>query len=266
MKKNNSIYTNSLIYGTWSGVWGRRERPVRNNSDICLKLLKTAISKKISGIDTSEMYGDGFAEEMIGKLSAKEKNKLKIISKVKGTNLSYNSILKANEGSLRRMKVDYIDEYLIHWLNPNIELKESLEAMLKLKSDGKIKKIGLANFNLSQIELAHSIIQNELFSVHLEYNYVKRNSGKIQQVEKEIIPYCKKNKISFYAFNPMDGVINSNIPFLNELSKKYSVTIPQLALNWILSKDVNVILGTSRVNHLIENLNLNFIIDEFNKK
>lgn len=258
----------SLAYGTWSGIWGRKS--AQNISLIEIKqsllLLEIAFSNGINVFDTATMYGEGNSERIIGEFIKKVKReKIYLSTKVKGSDLSYNSVIRSAEESLCRMNVEYIDMLYVHWYNNKIPIRETFDAFLFLQDKKKVNKICISNFNLEQLIEAHTILGAKLFSIQLEYNYIKRNNGKIIYVENEILPYCKSNNIVFFAYNPLDSVISCNDDRktkLENIALKYNKTIPQVAINWLLSKNIHVIIGTSTIEHLLENIRSGFIIDE----
>ena len=254
-------------YGTWSGIWGRKSPPLNfeHSKNKGISLLNRAISDGVNIIDTASMYGNGFSESIIGKvISNYKRENLFISTKVKGTDLEYKSIIKSTEESLNRLNTEYIDVLFAHWYNPRIPLHETLSAFSTLKEQGKIRNIGISNFNFASIKEAQKILGKELYAVQLEYNIMKRNNGNVPNVESQILPFCKNNGIFFFAYNPLDMVVNmKNISntVLPKMANKYNKTVAQLAINWLLKKDVHPIIGTSNLTHLLENLDSEFKID-----
>jgi len=123
-----------------------------------------------------------------------------IISKVAPWNLGYNNVIKAAEKSLRRLNVDTIDLYLVHYPNPLIPMKETFRAMEMLVKKGKIRYIGVSNFSEYMLERAQEeLSSNEIVANEIEYNILSRRA------EKRIIPYCKRQNIGIIAYSPLAG-------------------------------------------------------------
>ena len=147
--------------------------------------------------------------------------------------------------------MDYIDLYLIHWPNPNIRVKESLDAMAELKKAGFIRHIGVSNFNKTLLKEAINVSSEPIYFNQVLYNIVDRES------EKTLLPYCQENDINLTAYTPLRrGNLPSNTEkVLKEIAQKYNCTIFQIMLAWLLSKEgvVAIPKASSKV-HLQENL------------
>ena len=117
-----------------------------------LHALKIGIDLGMTFLDTAEGYGSGHSEELVGQAVQGIRDKICIATKVSPENLSYNDVISAAEGSLRRLRTDYIDLYQIHWPNPTIPVSETIRALERLLHDGKIRNIGLCNFSLREIK------------------------------------------------------------------------------------------------------------------
>lgn len=138
--------------GTY-GMGGKTLPDYKNDSGE-IEAIKYAIKNNINLIDTAEYYSGGHSEELIGK-AIKDFNRedIFIISKVWPTHLHYDDVIKSAKASLKRLDTDYIDLYLIHWPNPKIPVKETLDAMDELMKNGLIKNIGVSNFDILSILL-----------------------------------------------------------------------------------------------------------------
>lgn len=256
-----------LGIGSWRGIWGDAENPTQRPCYNPVRNLKTtstireAINHGITHLDTAELYGDGYAEEIIGGvIKGVDRSSLFITSKVKGDHLDYDSIMKAIDGSLQRLGTDYVDLYLVHWPNQNFPISETMRAMDDLVDQGKAKHIGVSNFSLSQMMEAQQCTEHKIAAVQVEYNLMSRNDGKhTKNVESEIIPYCQENGIFVMAYGPLakgkllegQGVGK----LLDSLTRKYEKTPSQISLNWLLSKkNLVTIFGTTNLDHMVENL------------
>jgi diketogulonate reductase-like aldo/keto reductase len=238
-----------LGMGTW-GMGGTWENDPSNIEE-SIEILKEGLSLGLKIIDVAELYGAGLTEEIVGKAISGKRESAYIISKVWKTNMHYEGVLKAAENSLKRLGTSYIDLYLIHWPNPDIPLKETMEALELLKDRGLIRAIGVSNFSAELMDEANSYLQHSTLSVsQFEYNLYSRGA------ERDVIPYCREHGIDMIAYKPLarfnPGSLESEI--INEISSKYKKTKAQVMLNWVLSQGIAVIPKTSNIEHLKENI------------
>lgn len=225
-------------------------------------LLQKALDNSINLFDTAEIYHNGYSEKLIGKAFKNKREKVFISSKFSAEHCSYREVLKACEGSLKRLQTDYIDLYQIHWPNPIVPIEDTLKALEKLVEVGKIKYIGVSNFSLRQLKDAQRVSKLPIVSLQTEYNLLERS------VENEILPFCERNKITLIAYTPLNsGNILKNEKyskiFLN-LSEKYKKTASQIILNFLTShKNVIIIPATTSLVHLEENAkSADFLLEE----
>ncbi|MHA1596075.1 MAG: aldo/keto reductase [Candidatus Asgardarchaeia archaeon] len=212
--------------------------------------MRKAVSLGMWLIDTAEFYGAGHAEEVVGMaIEAFDRDEVFVVTKVWHTNLRYNDVIKAAERSLKRLKTDYIDLYLVHWPNPNIPLRETMKAMEKLVEDGMVLYVGVSNFDVSLMEEARSYFSHtDIVANQVKYNLLDRN------VEKDVLPYCQEERITLIAYTPLEKGLLANDPFLSEIGKKYGKTSAQVALNWLISKDMVVAIPKAiEMEHIEEN-------------
>lgn len=253
--------TNEKIPVIGIGTWriGGGMTPDYSKDEEAIEALKFAISLEMTHIDTAEIYGGGHSEELVSKaIQGIDREKLFIATKVWYTNLRYNDVLNACKNSLRRLGIDYIDLYIIHWPNESIPLRETMRAMEKLYKDGKIRYIGVSNFNVDQLEEARQCLSiTDVVSNQVEYSLYKRD------IEKELLPYCMKNGITVTAYRPLGlGNIakeaddpNSKMgKTLKKISAKYGKTPIQVALNWVIWNECVVTIPKAvQKNHIKEN-------------
>jgi diketogulonate reductase-like aldo/keto reductase len=220
-----------------------------------IKIYRTAIDLGINFFDTSELYGGGYAEELLGKAIAGYREKILIASKFNPGNSSCAGILSAIEGTLRRIKVEYLDMYQVHWPNPDIPLAETLAALEKLVQQGKIRYIGVSNFTLPELQEAQSLLcSNKIATLEVEYNF------RCREIENDCIPYCERHSISLLAYSPL---IRGNLGWnerqktvLNKIARKHEVEPAQVALSWVIAKGPAIALTrTDNVEHLKANVN-----------
>ena len=155
--------TNNLRFppvglGTWD--YGGQLNPDHSRDEPELAALQQAIALGYRHFDTAEMYAAGHSEELLGRaLGGQERSDFIITSKVNKENLAYDDLLAACDRSLDRLQTSYIDMYLIHWPNPEIPLTESFRALNQLVDVGKIRNIGVSNFDLPLLEQAAKLCE-----------------------------------------------------------------------------------------------------------
>jgi len=191
--------------------------------------LKLGIAHGMTLIDTAEIYGGGHAEEVIGKAIEGVRDRVFVATKFSPEHSSYRDVLAAAEGSLARLKTDYIDLYQIHWPNPEVDIRETMRALEELVDAGKVRHIGVSNFSLSQLKEVRTVLKKHgIVSNQVEYNLFDRS------IEKDLLPYCEKENIALIAYSPLDqGKATSGSNVLETLAKKYGKTASQVTLNWL---------------------------------
>ena len=238
-----------LGMGTW-GMGGKYEKDP-SNFDESVKILRAGLDMGIKLIDVAELYGQGLTEEIVGEaIAGYAREDIFIISKVWKTNLRYDDVLKAMQGSLERLKTDYVDFYLIHWPSEDIPLAETMRAMEELADKGFARNIGVSNFSVELLKEAQSHLKRAKIAANqIEYNLIERSA------EKDVIPYCKENGIKVIAYRPLarGNIASSQNKALEALAQKYNKTPAQIALNWITSKEIVAIPKAGSIAHLREN-------------
>lgn len=218
-----------------------------------IKALRLGIELGMTFLDTAEAYGNGHSEELVGRAVKEIRENVFIATKVSPEHLSCDALLKSAEGSLHRMKTDYIDLYQVHWPNPKIPISETMRAMERLLKEGKIRHVGVSNFSLMELKEAKEVIsEDEIVSVEVEYNLFDRT------IENNLLPYCGSESIITIAYSPLDqGKIASGdkrIKALQKISNKYNRTMAQVALNWLISHhSVIAIPKSANLEHIKEN-------------
>jgi len=239
----------ALGLGTW-GIGGESTPDYSRDSELIINM-EIALDMGYRHIDTAEYYGDGHTEELVAEaIKIFPREDLFIVSKVWPNHLNKEELEKALKRSLKRLKIDYLDLYLIHWPNPDIPLKESLDTMAGLKRKGFIKHMGVSNFDKALLKEAIHVSPEPISFNQVLYNMVDRNP------EKELLPFCLENDVNLTAYSPLrrrNLLSVENI--LNEMAEKYDCTIYQIMLAWLLSKErVIAIPKASSPDHLKENL------------
>jgi len=239
-------------YGTWT-VGGREERNPDNDDRADIDAIKTAIETGITHIDTAEWYAEGHAEELVGEaIRSFDRSSLIIATKVWSTNLRYSDLINSAGKSLKRLGTDYIDIYLIHYPNPSVDIKETMEAMDYLVEKGYIRNIGVSNHSIREFEEAQKHTENKIVCNQLYYNLAHKDPATDGSLE-----YALDNDMMLVAWRPLEkGIFSgSEDRTLKELSKKYGKTGNQIAINWLISQENVVTISKSgNIKHLKENL------------
>ncbi len=174
-----------------------------------VEALEVSLEKGINWIDTAEVYGNGFSEKLIGKVLRERRKDVIIATKVSGFHARYKDVIVACEGSLKRLKTDYIDLYQLHWPSTYVPVEETMRAMEELVREGKVRYIGISNFPVSLIKEAQGALKNTfIVSNQVRYNLVSR------EIDKEILPYCLFNNVFIIAYSPIaQGLLTGKYTF-----------------------------------------------------
>ncbi|EHI97576.1 aldo/keto reductase [Clostridium sp. DL-VIII] len=233
------------------GTWFMGESQSKRDSEI--KALKLGLELGMNFIDTAEMYGNGLSEELISHVIDGCRKDVFLVSKVYPHNAGRNSIVEACENSLRRLKTDYLDLYLLHWRG-RIPFEETIEGMELLKKQGKILRWGVSNLDKDDMEELFHKSNGENCAVN-EVLYHIGSRG----IEFDLLPWQRNNNIPTIAYCPLaqGGSLERNIlrdDTLNEIAKEHNVKPLQIALAWtIRENDIISIPKAASVEHVIEN-------------
>ena len=200
-------------------------------------------------IDTAEMYGEGRSEELIAEAVAGRRDEVFLVSKVYPHNASAKGAVAACERSLKRLKTDRIDLYLLHWRG-SVPLAETLQAFMRLKEAGKIRHYGVSNLDLKDMQELWRCPGSEAVAVNqLLYNLTRRG------IEWDLLPRLRERRVPLMAYSPIEqGRLIGNRK-LAGFAARHGMTPAQAALAWLLaSDDVIVIPKSGRRERLKENL------------
>jgi diketogulonate reductase-like aldo/keto reductase len=185
--------------------------------------------------DTAEAYASGHSEELLGRAIREtntEREKLFITTKISPEHLAAEQIFRSCENSLRRINVDYVDLYLIHWPpRASTQLDEAFRALNKLVRDGKIKYLGVSNFNLKLLEQAQALSETPILTDQVPYRLPDRT-----YVENGVLEYCQQNDILLTAYSPVKF---RNLPVnktVQGIAAAHSATPFQIALAWLVAQ------------------------------
>ncbi len=225
---------------------------MESDPQAAVEAIRLAIDLGMGLIDTAEMYGWGRVERIVGEaIGPFDREEYFLVTKVWSTNLGRRSLPRSLEGSLERLGVDYVDLYLIHWPNPSVPLEETLGAMEDLISEGKVRNIGVSNFDLPLLRRAmESTKRAEVAVNQVRYSLLDRG------IEKDLLPFCQREDIIVMAYTPLEKgrLAVSPPPQLAEVARALGKTPAQVALNWLVSKPrVVAIPKASKAEHVREN-------------
>lgn len=294
-KKVSVISFGAWAIGGW--MWGGADE---NDAK---EAINTAIDHGMTSIDTAPVYGFGKSEEIVGQVIKNKRDKVEILTKyglrwdtkkgsfyfnssdANGREVSIHryagpgSIVKECEASLKRLKTDYIDLYQIHWHDPTTPIEDTMEAISKLKKDGKILAAGVSNYTAEQMKLADKV--TDIVTNQVPYSMVLRD------IEKDLVPYCLQSGKGILAYSPLQrgvltGKINSDYVFnpgdhrpqtpyfkepnltkINEflkriepIAKDHGITLAQLVIYWTIKQPAvtSALVGARNSKQVKENL------------
>ena len=208
------------------GTWRMGERAGQRAQEV--KALQHGIDLGLTLIDTAEMYGEGGAEEVVGEAIAGRWDGLFLVSKVYPHNASRQGAVAACERSLKRLGVETIDLYLLHWRG-GVPLAETVEAFEQLKSDGKIAAWGVSNFDAADMAELWALDGGSACAT----NQVLYHLGE-RGIEWELIPRCRERRVPIMAYSPLGQGEVLVEPAVEDIADKHGVTPATVALAWVL--------------------------------
>ncbi|MBI5951637.1 MAG: aldo/keto reductase [Chloroflexi bacterium] len=237
-------------FGTWT--IGGEATPNPTVDSASMIVLRSALEVGYAHFDTAEYYAGGHAEELLGRAVRETKTKREdvlITTKVSPEHLSYDDVLKSCENSLRRLGMDYVDLYLIHWPRLWMNLKETFRALNKLVRDGKVRHLGVSNFKLKLLRQSQEYSETSILTDQVPYSLPNH-----LYVENGVIEYCQQNDILVTAYSPVKfRSIRAN-KVLGEVANAHSATPFQIALAWLVMQPrVITIPMSSNPAHIREN-------------
>jgi diketogulonate reductase-like aldo/keto reductase len=228
------------------GTWQMGER--KKSCQLEVEALRYGVQLGLSLIDTAEMYGEGGAEQVVAQAISSRRSDVFLVSKVYPHNASYQGAIAACDRSLKRLKTDYLDLYLLHWRG-SVPLSETLEAFQSLKQAGKIRDYGVSNFDVEDMEEAARLKGGEAIATNqVLYNLSRRG------VELNLLPWCQQNNIPVMAYSPIEQGRLLHDRALATIAKEHSATAAQVAIAWLLHQEnIIVIPKASRIEHVEQN-------------
>ena len=266
----SGIKVSAIGLGTWQ--WGSREwgwGQQYGRTEV-LTAFQKALELGINFIDTAEVYGGGKSEQLIGEAIKGHREEVIIATKVWPSNLTSGRLIRAADRSARRLGIDTIDLYQIHWPNPMLSIRNTMNTMKKLVQLGKVRAVGVSNFNLGKMKA----VQDALSPIDLASNQVKYNLID-RKIEADLLPYAQRSHVTIIAHTPLarslltgkytaqnkpTSLVQAATPrfsprnlsrmsalqqTLSSIATAHNKTIAQVALNWLISKEnVVAIPGT----------------------
>jgi diketogulonate reductase-like aldo/keto reductase len=229
------------------GTWRMGESARVRKDEVAA--LRAGLDLGVTLIDTAEMYGNGVAEEIVAEAVGARRDDIFIVSKVLPSNSSARGTIAACERSLKRLRTDRIDLYLLHWRG-DTPLEETLEAFVTLAGSGKIRHWGVSNFDLADMtELAALPAGNGCATNQVLYNLTRRG------IEYDLLPWQRERRIPTMAYSPIEQGRMLNHAELRKIAAGRGVTAAQVALAWLLRQpDMIVIPKATSLAHLRENV------------
>jgi aryl-alcohol dehydrogenase-like predicted oxidoreductase len=265
---------------------GGFSRDTNVDEDLARQLVHTALDAGVNLIDTGETYGGGRSEEILGRVIRNHRDDVLLATKVgfadRGPGaLSYDNVIKACEGSLRRLCVEHIDLYQLHRADRTVPLEETLGALEELATRGLIREFGVSNYRAWEIARANgrqrALGRRTINSFQALYSLVTRD------LEHEVLPYCRSDKVGVLVYRPVAGglltgwrdtpstggrrkvgaisrvpedVLHAARTALDAVATARGVSMAQVALAWLLARPgiTSVIVGPSKVEQLRDNL------------
>jgi len=218
-----------------------------NDGEEVVQSVKAALSNGYKSIDTAAIYGN---EEGVGQ-AIKDSNipreELFITTKLWNSDQGYESTLNAFETSLQKLGLDYLDLYLIHWPGKD-KYKETWKAFEKLYKDGRVRAIGVSNFQIHHLEDLINSSEIKPMVNQVEYHP--------HLTQSELLSFCKKEGIQLEAWSPLKQGQLLKDPTLEEIALKYNKSVAQVILRWDLQNGVVTIPKSIKEHRIIENVNI----------
>ena len=283
---NTDLYLSTVGLGTWpmAATFGAMSWGPQDDKESVDTILR-AMDEGINWLDTAPAYGRGHSEEVVGRALKKLSKKPLIVTKCGSTwdenlksvfRLDKASVRSQCEGSLKRMGIDVIDLYLVHWPMPLEYMEEGWRTCSDLVKEGKVRYIGVSNFTITQMDKLQPI--HPIAGMEPPYSMIERG------IEKEILPYCQKHGMGVVVYSPLQqgiltgaikkpedldpGDFRRNNPHFKEpelslnlklvaelapIAKKYGASVAQLALTWVLRRpEITAALNGARSSAEIE--------------
>lgn len=271
----SSIEVSRLCLGTWN--MGGEEGWGPEGDERSVDLIRKVQDTGCNFFDSAHGYGRGHAEEVLGQALAEGDRRARAIVATKIVHGNPENVEPSLDAALQKLQSDYLDLYIVHWPRPSMSLREFLDKMFEMKEKGKVREIGVSNFNLEQMKVA---AEYGVVSLQPPYNVLWRI------IEPDVLPFCRENNIAVTPYSSLaqglltgrfsrteeklTGIRTSNLLFeepvfakarqaasvVDEIADQHGYTSSQVALAWLLATDgvTGPIVGISRWSHWEDNL------------
>lgn len=211
------------------GTWYMGENRAARRDEVAA--LRLGLDLGLTLIDTAEMYAEGGAEEVVGEALAGRRDEAFLVSKVYPHNASRRGVAAACERSLKRLRTDRIDLYLLHWRG-QYPLAETVEAFEALKREGKIRHWGVSNLDAEDMAELWRVPHGQ----HVAANQVLYNLGR-RGVEWDLLPWLRAHGVATMAYSPIEQGRLLRHPGLRDFARRHGLTPAQAALAWLLAQE-----------------------------
>jgi len=228
------------------GTWHMAEHPRRRHGEI--QAIRVGLDLGMTLIDTAEMYADGAAEELVAEAIAGRRDEVFLVSKVLPEHATRRGTVAACERSLRRLRTDRLDLYLLHWRG-DVPLEATVEGFESLMRSGKIRHWGVSNLDVSDLaELEGIPGGNQVATDQVLYNLARRG------VEWDLLPWCRRRRIPVMAYSPIEQGRMLKHPVLRKVAARHHAATAQAALAWLLRQELLVAIPKAGTpDHVREN-------------
>jgi diketogulonate reductase-like aldo/keto reductase len=246
----HNISVPKIGFGCWSIGGESTANPAEDERS--LTALHSAIDLGYTHFDTAEYYAAGHSEELLGQAvreSGKPRDTFFITTKVSPEHLGYDDVLRSCAASLKRLGLESIDLYLIHWPARQMNLPETFRALNQLVREGRVRHLGVSNFNLKLLREAHALSETPLLTNQVPYSIPDRS-----YVENGVLAYCQANDILLTAYSPIKSRFFKGKK-LAEFARARASTPFQIGLAWLVQQPRVIAIPTSfNPQHQAENL------------
>jgi diketogulonate reductase-like aldo/keto reductase len=230
------------------GTWNLGDNPRQRLAEI--EALRLGLDLGMTLIDTAEMYGSGAAEKLVGEAIHGRRDEVFLVSKVLPQNATARGTVRACEESLKRLKTDRIDLYLLHWRG-DVALEETLAGFESLLHTGKIRYWGVSNFDVADLEELVGLAGGEAVATdQVLYNLTRRG------IERDLLPWCRArpHRIPVMAYSPIEQGRLLEHPAIRAVAARHDATPAGIALAWVLRTEGTIAIPrTGKVAHVRDN-------------
>lgn len=219
-------------FGTWS-IGGKNTADPSLDAQ-SLAILRSALDLGYTHFDTAEMYAMGHCEELVGQAvrdSGIDRSTLFITTKIWFNHLSYKDTLQSCAASLKRLNMEYVDLYLIHWPSVGMDLTETFKALNLLVKEGKVRHLGVSNFNLKQLQQAAALSESPLLTDQVPYSIPDQ-----KYLKNGVLEYCQQHDILVTAYTPVKHRYTAGNRELKTAAEARGISAHQLSIAWLTSQ------------------------------